>query len=170
MPTTILRHLLSVAALPGTVLLAVPWWIARTHGVHLAPGASAGALALQASGAALLAIGASLAAASVIRFAGEGRGTLAPWDPPRAFVVHGPYQFVRNPMISGVIACLFGEACVLRSFPHLVWALSFLAGNLAYIPWVEEPQLEKRFGEPYRDYCRHVRRFVPRARPWRPAP
>jgi len=38
--------------------------------------------------------------------------------------------------------------------------------NLLHIPLVEEPQLERRFGDPYRDYCRNVRRFVPRLSPW----
>jgi protein-S-isoprenylcysteine O-methyltransferase Ste14 len=102
----------------------------------------------------------------VRRFATEGKGTLAPWDPPREFVVRGPYRFVRNPMISGVILVLFGEASVLLSPPHAVWAASFLALNLLHIPLVEEPQLERRFGDPYRDYCRNVRRFVPRLSPW----
>ena len=83
-------------------------------------------------------------------------------------MLRGPYRFVRNPMISGVIFVLFGEALVLRSPAHGAWALAFLAANLVYIPLVEEPQLEQRFGEAYREYRRHVRRFLPRLRPWRP--
>jgi protein-S-isoprenylcysteine O-methyltransferase Ste14 len=83
-------------------------------------------------------------------------------------VVRGPYRYVRNPMISGVILFLFGEACLLLSPPHLAWAGAFLALNLIYIPLVEEPQLARRFGESYRDYCRHVPRVIPRFRPWLP--
>ena len=164
----LLRHLLSIAILPGTVLVLVPLWIARANGIALAPGRSVAALALQAAGVLLLAIGALLFVASLRRFAGEGEGTLAPWDPPRALVVRGPYRFARNPMISGVIFALFGEALVALSVPHAIWAGFFLALNLAYIPLFEEPQLAARFGEPYRDYCRHVRRFWPRLRPWDP--
>jgi protein-S-isoprenylcysteine O-methyltransferase Ste14 len=59
-----------------------------------------------------------------------------------------------------------GEALVLLSWPHAAWAATFVALNLTFIPLVEEPQLEQRFGESYRDYCRHVRRFLPRLRPW----
>jgi protein-S-isoprenylcysteine O-methyltransferase Ste14 len=70
-------------------------------------------------------------------------------------------------MISGVILCLFGEASVLLSLPHTVWAVSFLLLNLLYIPLVEERQLKRRFGESYEEYCRHVHRFIPRLRPWR---
>ena len=164
------RHLLSIALLPFTVTVLVPAWIARGYHVGLAPARSAGPGVLQGFGLVLVGLGVLLAAASVVRFATEGKGTLAPWDPPREFVVRGPYRFVLNPMISGVILVLFGEASVLVSLPHAVWAASFLTLNLLYIPLVEEPQLERRFGEAYRDYCRNVRRFVPRLSPWQPPP
>jgi protein-S-isoprenylcysteine O-methyltransferase Ste14 len=108
-----------------------------------------------------------LFAASLRRFASEGVARFA-WDPPRALVVRGPYRHVRNPMISGVLFVLFGEALALLSPPHGVWATAFLALNLVYIPLVEEPRLAQRFGDPYREYCRHVRRFLPRVQPWTP--
>jgi len=163
------RHVLSIALLPFTVAVLVPVWIARAYGVALSPGGSAYRVALQAGGAMLIAIGAVLFAASLSRFASEGEGTLAPWDPPRRLVVRGPYRWVRNPMISGVVFVLFGEAAVLASRPHAVWALTFLAANAIYIPLLEEPMLEERFGASYAEYRRHVPRFVPRLRPWRPA-
>ena len=162
----VLRHLVAIALLPFTVAIGVPLWIARSHGIALALGDSPGERALQLLGVALLGVGLALFAASLRRFASEGKGTLAPWDPPRALVVRGPYRFVRNPMISGVLFVLFGEALVLLSARHGAWAAFFLALNLAYIPLFEEPQLAERFGEPYREYCRHVRRFWPRLRPW----
>jgi|CZKI01.1.fsa_nt_gi protein-S-isoprenylcysteine O-methyltransferase Ste14/ribosomal protein S18 acetylase RimI-like enzyme len=165
-----LRHLLAIAVLPFTVAVLVPLWIARRYGVEPTLGHSAGPALLQAVGLILLGLGSVLFVASVWRFATEGKGTLAPWDPPRVFVVRGPYQFVRNPMISGVILFLFGEASALLSPPHGAWAVGFLVLNLAYIPLVEEPQLERRFGGSYREYCRHVRRFIPRSRPWPPKP
>jgi protein-S-isoprenylcysteine O-methyltransferase Ste14 len=119
----------------------------------------------------LLAVGMLLFATSLRRFSAEGHGTLAPWDPPRELVVSGPYRFVRNPMISGVVLFLFGESLVLISVAHAVWAACFLALNLVYIPLAEEPQLMRRFGAPYREYCRNVPRVIPRLRPWtRPRP
>ena len=164
----LLRHLLSIAALPFTVTVLIPLWIGRRQGIALAPATSGGGLLLQGAGAIVLAIGLVLFFSSLRRFAGEGQGTLAPWDPPRNLVVHGPYRFVRNPMISGVLFVLAGEAMLLRSRPHGVWALTFLVINLVYIPLLEEPLLRQRFGTPYIDYCRHVPRIFPRVRPWSP--
>src|SRR5207245_127693 len=41
--------------------------------------------------------GAGLAIASILTFAFIGKGTPAPFDPPRKLVVAGPYRWVRNP-------------------------------------------------------------------------
>jgi protein-S-isoprenylcysteine O-methyltransferase Ste14 len=155
-------------AFPVTVTVIVPLWLARRNGIVLAPGRSAAELFLQVAGLLVLATGMLLFASSLRRFASDGCGTLAPWDPPRRLVVRGPYRFVRNPMISGVLFVLVGEAFMLVSRAHAIWALTFLAVNLVYIPLLEEPGLERRFGEAYREYCRHVPRLFPRVRPWSP--
>jgi protein-S-isoprenylcysteine O-methyltransferase Ste14 len=165
----VIRHLLSIAALPFVMAVVVPVWLARRGGVRLAVGADITELVTQLAGLLLLGIGLVLFAASLRRFASEGKGTLAPWDPPRALVVRGPYRYVRNPMISGVVFTLFGEALLLLSRAHFTWAALFLLANLIYIPVLEEPQLADRFGAAYREYCRNVPRFVPRLRPWQPS-
>jgi protein-S-isoprenylcysteine O-methyltransferase Ste14 len=163
----LLRHLLAVAILPFSVTVLIPVWLARRDGVVLARGAGAPETLAQAAGLGLLAIGLLLFVASLRRFDREGSGTLAPWDPPRRLVVRGPYAYVRNPMISGVAFVLLGEALLLLSRPHLEWALIFLLINAVYIPLLEEPLLLNRFGDEYREYCRHVPRLLPRLRPWR---
>jgi protein-S-isoprenylcysteine O-methyltransferase Ste14 len=163
----VLRHLVAVAALPFTATVLVPLWLARRNVTHLDAGESVPEIAGQITGVVLLVAGGLLFIACLRRFVTERRGTLAPWDPPRRLVVRGPYRYVRNPMISAVVLVLFGEALILRSVPHLVWALVFLGVNAVYIPLVEEPLLLDRFGAEYRDYRRHVPRLVPRLRPWR---
>ena len=164
----LLRQLVAIVILPLNVAVVVPVWLARRNGTALTPGDGILELALQALGLALLGLGLVLFGASLRRFISEGRGTLAPWDPPRRLVVRGPYRYVRNPMISGVLLVLFGEAGVLLSRPQLEWALVFLALNLIYIPLVEEPMLLDRFGADYREYRRHVPGLLPRWRPWEP--
>lgn len=164
----LLRHLLSIAILPGTVTVLVPIWIARRNGIVFTWPADAVSVVLFAPGCVALAIGAALFVSSLRRFASEGKGTLAPWDPPRLLVVRGPYQYVRNPMISGVVFILFAEALLLRSWPHAAWAVTFLVLNMIWIPLYEEPHLQAIFGDDYREYCRHVRRFMPRTSPYAP--
>ena len=134
---TLLRHLLAIVTLPFMVAVLVPFWIAERYGVTFSLGRSIGLVMPQVVGLILISFGLVLFVASLQRFAADGKGTLAPWDPPSDFVVRGPYQFVRNPMISGVITLLFGEALVLLSPPHGIWAVSFLVLNLFYIPFVE---------------------------------
>lgn len=163
---TILRHLVSIAALPFMVTIVVPIWIANRYNVPVAAPASFAGIASAILGAALLALGLVLFGASLYHFATQGRGTLAPWDPPRKLVVRGPYRYVRNPMISGVVFILLAEALLLRSLPHLAWAFLFMLINLTYIPLIEESQLADRFGEDYAQYKRHVPRIVPRLTPW----
>jgi protein-S-isoprenylcysteine O-methyltransferase Ste14 len=163
-----IRHLLAIAILPFTIAVLVPWWIAGRYGIVPRLGTSGGTLLLQGGGFGVLVIGLLLFLSSLRRFAAEGRGTLAPWDPPRHLVVRGPYRYVRNPMISGVVFILAAEAMLLTSRPHALWALTFLGINLIYIPLLEEPLLRLRFGQAYLEYCRHVPRFLPRGRPWSP--
>src|SRR4026209_995470 len=134
----LVRHLVSIAALPFVVTVVVPVWLARRNNISLSLGTTGLQIVAQSAGVLVLAFGIFLFASSLRRFATEGEGTLAPWDPPRQLVLRGPYRYVRNPMISGVIFVLFGEALVLLSPPHGTWAAAFLALNLIYIPLVEE--------------------------------
>jgi protein-S-isoprenylcysteine O-methyltransferase Ste14 len=167
--TKFLRHTLAVAALPFVVAVIIPVWLARSNDVVLrfAPTRSLGLA--QALGLLLLITGALLFVGSLRRFATDGDGTLAPWDPPQRLVVTGLYRYVRNPMITGVLFVVTGEALMLWSGPHAEWAFIFFLANALYIPVIEEPLLLRRFGAPYREYCRHVRRFLPRLRPWAPS-
>lgn len=163
----VLRQALAILVLPATVVAVVPIWIADRYEVSARLPAGVAGTAFFLAGVASFLIGFALFVTTVRLFAVEGRGTLAPWDPPRRLVVQGPYQHVRNPMISGVIFMLAGEALLLRSMPHAIWALTFLAINAVYIPLLEEPFLRGRFGADYDEYCRHVGRFIPRRTPWR---
>lgn len=165
----LLRHLVAIVILPVSVTVLVPQWIAERYQVVLRAGTGAPAIVLQMAGAASVLLGVVLFASSLWRFATDGRGTLAPWDPPRLLVVNGPYQYVRNPMISGVLFVVIGEALILLSIAHATWAAFFLAVNVVYIRFVEEPQLARRFGPGYDVYRESVPRFVPRLSPWQPS-
>lgn len=119
-------------------------------------------------GVALIAAGLTLILTTIMMFVTLGKGTLAPWDPPQKLVVTGIYRYVRNPMISGVGALVFGEALLLGSSALVIYALLVFAINAVYIPLSEEPGLRRRFGQPYDDYVRHVPRWLPRRTPYEP--
>jgi protein-S-isoprenylcysteine O-methyltransferase Ste14 len=153
------RHIRAIVLLPGTVAVLVPAVIlASGEGFDIGWGA--------AVGLPLIAVGLAVWLWTVQLFARIGKGTLAPWDPTRRLVVRGPYRHVRNPMISGVLAVLVGEAAVLGSLPLLAWFLAFFCLNAIYMPLVEERSLERRFGADYLVYKRNVPRWIPRLRPW----
>lgn len=113
-------------------------------------------------GLALAVLGGLLCLVCVIAFTEEGHGTPAPFDPPRVFVVSGPYQYCRNPMLIGFCVMLSGLAMFLRSPVALgVAAFAALCGHLMVTLW-EERHLRQLFGEPYVDYCRRVPRWIPK--------
>jgi protein-S-isoprenylcysteine O-methyltransferase Ste14 len=122
-----------------------------------------------AIGSALIAAGLSMLAWTVSLFIRVGRGTLAPWDPTRTLVVLGPYAHVRNPMISGVLTVISGEAVTLASWSLAEWAALFFAINHVYFIVSEEPGLVRRFGAAYEEYTRNVPRWIPRWTAWHSA-
>jgi|SRR6185436_11728257 len=166
---TTLRHILSILLLPGMVTIVVPYLILSSprFGPPTWPANPLG-MAAALAGIAVIGCGLVLVGATIRHFARVGRGTLAPWDPPRHFVVQGVYRHARNPMISGVVLILTGETLLFRSIGMLEWTMAFLALNAIYIPLLEEPGLERRFGDEYRLYKQHVPRWVPRRTPWTP--
>jgi len=164
------RQARAIALLPGVVTGLVPAALALTTGTNVGWGLSGAAAALPAIlGIALIGVGFSLWLWTVRLFARVGRGTLAPWDPTRRLVVEGPYRHVRNPMITAVLAVLAGEAALLGSLPLLLWCAAFFLLNAVGFHVYEEPDLERRFGDPYRAYKRNVPRWLPRRTPWVPA-
>ncbi|MCW5850588.1 MAG: isoprenylcysteine carboxylmethyltransferase family protein [Anaerolineae bacterium] len=164
------RQWRAVLALPGLVLVGVPSLILwQTRSLRLGwDWPSPWLLVPILAGLSLIGWGLRLMAQTIRLFMTVGQGTLAPWDAPRRLVVLGPYRHVRNPMISGVLAVLLGEALLLGSRPLLAWFLIVLVVNLVYIPLLEEPGLEARFGDDYRLYRHHVPRWLPRRTPWEP--
>jgi protein-S-isoprenylcysteine O-methyltransferase Ste14 len=107
------------------------------------------------------AAGAAVALWCIFTFASIGRGTPAPFDPPRRLVLQGPYRFVRNPMYLGAGLALAGAALFYESWPLLGYAGLFLLATHLFVVWYEEPTLRRTFGQEYEAYCRQVRRWWP---------
>ncbi len=157
----------TIIILPGTVLVFVPAAILLlADGTGFAADFQTPAEVTFYAAGMLLAAGGYLSVKTVGLFTTFGEGTPAPWDPPQKLVIRGPYRYVRNPMITGVILILLGESILFNSWLVFLWTLVFLVGNMIYFPYVEEKGLVARFGDAYREYRDQVPRWVPRFRRW----
>jgi protein-S-isoprenylcysteine O-methyltransferase Ste14 len=142
----------------GLVRVFLPARVLARSGVTSPPVIGVG----QALGMLLAAIGAALALWCVLTFALLGKGTPAPFDPPRHLVVRGPYKFLRNPMYLGAAIALAGAALFYESAALAGYAGAFLLMTHAFVIWYEEPTLRASFGAEYDGYCGQVRRWWPR--------
>ena len=117
---------------------------------------------LQVAGLFLLSAGAILAVWSILTFAFIGRGTPAPFDPPRRLVVRGPYRYVRNPMYIGALLVLSGITVYYASTALLSYTLLFFVIVHLFVLFYEEPTLRQKFGTDYNSYKQTVHRWRPR--------
>lgn len=95
----------------------------------------------------------------------QAQGSPIPSLPTQRLLRSGPFRFSRNPMALGTIILYIGLAIWFNSWSALILVLFLSAVLLAYIKRVEEPELEERFGEAYRQFRRETPFLVPR--PWR---
>ncbi len=153
--TTFLR----AAWLPTLVVLTFGFWIwlDKTRGWKGPREPFVGAL-LAFAGVAL-----ALWCAGLFRVL--GRGTPLPFTmKTQRLVISGPYRIVRNPMMFGVGAFLIGCALCLGSVGLWFGFAGFVVFVSFFVPLYEERDMERRFGNEYRDYCRRVPRWFPRLR------
>lgn len=152
------RALIAFLILPGLAALIFPPLLAAfdpwSIGIFL-------------PGAVVIFFGALLLMWCVADFYIAGKGTLAPWDPPKNLVVVGLYRYVRNPMYVGVVTLVAGWALLYKSPILILYALILAIGFHVRVLKYEEPNLESLFGNDWREYRSAVRRWIPRLRPWR---
>src|SRR6266702_7835075 len=95
----VVRSIFFMCLLPGTVTVLIPYWLVSSGGVA----GFSKYHGLSYLGFPLIVIGASGLLACIWQFFSEGRGTLAPIDPPKHLVVRGLFRYVRNPMYVSVV-------------------------------------------------------------------
>ena len=155
----ILARAVTYAALfVSLVLIFVPARVLSASGVL--PPTAVGVW--QVAGMLLGAAGAALALSCIVAFVVLGRGTPAPFDPPRRLVIRGPYRFVRNPMYIGAGLAVVGAALFYQSSALLGYVgVLFLVTHLFVVAY-EEPTLRRTFGRDYLAYCERTGRWWPR--------
>jgi protein-S-isoprenylcysteine O-methyltransferase Ste14 len=109
----------------------------------------------------VLAVGAWLAldGAAMVFFRRAGT-SMVPMNPSTALVTSGPYRITRNPMYLGMCSLYVAFAFAFG----VIWALAFLPAVIVVVDRFviarEEPYLERKFGQAYRDYKARVRRWL----------
>lgn len=92
-----------------------------------------------------------------VRLGGGGPG----FDkPPERLVTTGLYAWTRNPMYLGHIIYTIGVALAFQSW----FGAGLAAARAAWFHWRvrrDERRLTEQFGQPYVDYMRRVKRWVP---------
>jgi protein-S-isoprenylcysteine O-methyltransferase Ste14 len=148
------RALFAFLALPGVVAFAVPLLLINPPG---------SALRFAVPGLLLLVPGLALLFWCVGEFYVAGRGTLAPWSPPRHLVTSGPYRYSRNPMYVAVLLVLFGWALGFRSLSHAAYAGCVALAVHLRVVLGEEPWLARTHGPLWVAYSDRVARWIGRS-------
>ncbi|MFC1545780.1 methyltransferase family protein [Gemmatimonadota bacterium] len=113
-------------------------------------------------GLAFIIPGLFLSGTCVIQFL-KANGTPVPFNPPGTLIITGLYLWIRNPMLTGVFAWLFGTGLLLQSFSIvLITTPLYIIAHIIELKRVEEPELEQRFGVEYTEYRQRVPMFIPR--------
>lgn len=143
--------------IPGTITVVIPFLLLgqRVSFNNWGP--------LQYIGLVPMAVGATILIVCIRDFTVQGRGTLAPIDPPTQLVVRGLYRYVRNPMYVGGLVLLLGEALAFRSTAILLWAAVWFTAINGIVVFYEEPALRRKFGEGYERYRAAVGRWLPKS-------
>ena len=91
-----------------------------------------------------------------------GKGTPMPLMATQKLVIQKPYSYCRNPLAFGLLGLYFGISLLIGSISSLIMVLIFAVVILAYIKFVEEKELEKRYGEEYVAYKQSTPFLIPR--------
>jgi protein-S-isoprenylcysteine O-methyltransferase Ste14 len=73
----------------------------------------------------------------------------------------GPYRWIRHPAYTGTFISLLGFALALANWAGALCLLVCVIGGHLYRVSIEEQALSRTLGQPYIDYMRRTRRFIP---------
>jgi protein-S-isoprenylcysteine O-methyltransferase Ste14 len=150
------RAVLAFLVCPGTVAFLIPWLLVEAGQSGQYP---------DARGLVPFVLGVVLLLWCVREFYVAGKGTLAPWSPPRHLVATGLYRFSRNPMYIAVALVLWGWALGFHSRAIAVYALLVMVAFHLRVILGEEPWLGRAHGKEWVRYKAQVPRWFGFHRP-----
>ncbi|MBN1495106.1 isoprenylcysteine carboxylmethyltransferase family protein [Candidatus Peregrinibacteria bacterium] len=86
--------------------------------------------------------------------------TVKPHEVPNLFIDYGPFKITRHPMYLGMFFILFGTSVFLGSISSLIFPILFVIIIESMFIFMEEKNLEKKFGDEYLNYKKRVRRWI----------
>ena len=110
-------------------------------------------------GVALVALGAGIAVWGRRTMVAAGTN-INPALPAKTIVSSGPFRFSRNPLYLCLTLMYLGLALVANTWWGFVVLIPLIAVMHVGVVLREERYLEKKFGEPYRQYRARVRRYL----------
>ncbi|MCL4394660.1 MAG: isoprenylcysteine carboxylmethyltransferase family protein, partial [Chloroflexi bacterium] len=81
--------------------------------------------------------------------------------PDQPVVQSGPYRYIRHPAYRGTLLTMLGLGLTVTNWTSLVAIMVCTLLGYAYRVSVEEQALREKIGQPYVDYMRRTRRFIP---------
>ncbi len=82
-------------------------------------------------------------------------------QPVQTVIEAGPYRLIRHPSYSGALMTIFGVGLVFTNWLSLLAVMVLAFIGYAYRVRVEEKTLARALGEPYLEYMKRTKRFIP---------
>ncbi|MFL7812655.1 MAG: isoprenylcysteine carboxylmethyltransferase family protein [Anaerolineales bacterium] len=156
-----------LALIPAGLLIVVliPYFLIRSGpAIDRALGLPSFQLGLAGliAGVILIVVGMVYALWSIVSQMTRASGTPLPVMPTQKLLISPPFDQCRNPMTLGTILAYLGISVILGSTSGVILAVLISTLLICYLKFIEEKELEARFGEEYLTYKSRTPFIIPR--------
>lgn len=145
---------------PFCILYIIPQFLMTVIKIKTEDGF--GVPGVEIAGIIIMWLGTALAIWCAVLMFMYGKGTFLVTSAPKKMLTRNIYGYVRNPMMWALFIIVFGEILTFGHFILLVWLIAMIRIIYLIVTNYEEPQLERRFGESWKEYCQEVPGWLPR--------
>ena len=145
---------------PFSVLYIVPQFLMRLVKIKAVEGF--GIPGVEIVGIVIMWAGTALAIWCAMLMFLFGKGTFFVTSAPKEMMTRNIYGCVRHPMMWALFIIVFGEILTFGHFILIIWLIAMIRIIYLIVANYEEPQLERRFGESWKEYCKNVPAWIPR--------